>query len=99
MTNTNGKPLKYASVEIGPLDGQLRWGLATADERGYFEANGLEPGRYLVGIDIQDNQGGLLPRAKVYYPGVRDRDLAVAIALRQGEKRVHIDFSLPKPEF
>jgi hypothetical protein len=99
VTNANGKPLKYASIEIGPLDGQPRWGLTTADEHGFFEVKGLEPGRYLVGIDIQDNQAGLRPRAKAYFPGVRDRDLAVAIALGQGEKRTHIDFSLPKPEF
>jgi hypothetical protein len=96
VTNVRGKPVRYAHVQIAPLDGQARWGIATVDEHGYFEVKGLEPGRYLVGIDIQDSQGGLLPQAKAYYPGVRDRDLAVGVALGRGEKRMHIDFSLPR---
>lgn len=96
VTTANDEPVKYALVEVAPLGGHGRWALATADEQGYFEARGLEPGRYLVGIEIQDSQGGLRPRAKAYYPGVRDRSLAVVVTLGQAEKRTHIDFHLPR---
>jgi len=94
VTTASGKPVKYASIEVGPLDGG-RWGLVTGDEHGYFDVRGLEPGRYLVGIDIQDNSGGLSPRAKAYYPGVRDKDLAVVVTVGPAEKRTNIDFQLP----
>ena len=95
VTTDSGEPVKYASVEVAPVDGPRRWAFATADEQGYFEINGLEAGRYLVGVEIEDNKGDLRPRGKAYYPGVRDRDLAVAITLGQAESRTHIDFDLP----
>jgi hypothetical protein len=96
VTTASGQPAKYAPVAVAPVDGPRRWAFATADEQGYFEVNGLEAGRYLVGVEIEDNQGDLRPRGKAYYPGVRERDLAVAITLGQAESRTHIDFDLPR---
>jgi hypothetical protein len=95
VTTASGQPAKYAFVEVAPLDGP-RWAFAAADEQGYFEVKGLEAGRYFVGIEIQDNKGDLRPRAKAYYPGVRDKDLAVVITVGPAEKRTHIDFRVPR---
>jgi len=96
VTTPSGEPAKYASVQVAPADSHRRWAFATADEQGYFEVKGLEAERYFVGIEIEDNKGDLSPRGKAYYPGVRDRGLAVAITLGQAESRTHIDFALPR---
>lgn len=97
VTTASGKPVKYASVQVAPVDSPRRWTFATADEQGYFEAHGLEAGRYFIGIEIEDNQGDLRPQGKAYYPGVRHKDLAVTVTLGQAEKRTHADFHLPRP--
>src|ERR1051326_4723347 len=96
VTTSRGEPAKYAPVAVAPVDGPRRWAFATADEQGYFEVKGLEAGRYFVGVEIEDNQGDLRPRGKAYYPGVRERDLAVPITLGQAENQTHIDFNLPR---
>jgi hypothetical protein len=96
VTTASGEPAKYAPVAAAPVDGPRRWAFATADEQGYFEVKGLEAGRYLVGIEIEDNKGDLRPWGKAYYPGVRDKDLAVTITLGQAQRRTHIDFYLPR---
>jgi hypothetical protein len=66
-----------------------------ADEHGYFEARGLEPGRYMVGIGIGAQRDSREWRSRVYYPGVRIKENATVIELGKAEKRTNIDFQSP----
>jgi hypothetical protein len=96
VTTADGKPAKYAQVAIVPTSpGGLQFDSAIADEDGYFEIKGAQPGRYLLGIGIQARQGSRLWRSRVYYPGVRTSDAAVVIELGQAEKRANINFQVP----
>ncbi len=96
VTTADGKPAKYAQVAIVPTSaGGLQFDSAIADEDGYFEIKGVQPGRYLLGVGIQARQGNRLWRSRVYYPGVRTSDAAVVIELGQAEKRTNINFQLP----
>ena len=95
VTTAAGEPLSHAEGWITQEDGKGPWRLLVVDEQGYFQARGLAAGRYLVWLEIQDNQGHLGPPARVYYPGVRDKNLAVVVELGPAEKRSHIDFHVP----
>jgi hypothetical protein len=96
VKSTDGKPFKvHPWIDIkSEARGELR--TAYADERGYFDARGLEPGRYLVGIGIASEPNTPEWRDRVYYPGVRTKEKATVIDLGKAEKRANIDFQLLK---
>jgi hypothetical protein len=96
VRSVDGKPFKIRPwIDI---KSEANGGLNTsyADEHGYFEARGLEPGRYLVGIGIGAEPNTPEWRSRVYYPGVRTKDKAAVIELGKAEKRTNIDFQLLK---
>jgi hypothetical protein len=90
----DGKPAKSVQVAVVPVStGNLQFTSAFSDELGRFEVKQLHPGRYLVGVGIQTGSANW--RSRIYYPGVRDRNLAVTVDLGWAEKRANIDFQLP----
>lgn len=95
VRSADGKPFKvHPWVEIAAADGGESKSFY-ADEHGYFEARGLEPGRYLVGIGIGAQRDSREWRSRVYYPGVRIKENATVIELGKAEKRTNIDFQSP----
>jgi Carboxypeptidase regulatory-like domain len=96
VTAADGKPAKYVQVAIVPTSaGNLQFTSALTDELGRFEVKTLHPGRYLVGVGIQAQPGSSEWQSRVYYPGLRDRNIAVTIDLGRAEKRTNVDFQLP----
>jgi hypothetical protein len=92
----DGKPFKiYPWVAIVSEDGDRSQSFPV-DDNGYFQAKGLEPGRYLVGVGIEAQTGSLEWQSRIYYPGVRTKDEATVIELHTSEKRTNIDFQLPE---
>jgi hypothetical protein len=94
--NPENKPfLIHPWVQIVSLDDQ-RFDSAYVDAEGNFEARGVEPGRYVVGLGIQAGTGYFndLP-IPVYYPGVRTKEEATIIQLGRAEKRTNVNFDLP----
>ncbi|HYM76973.1 MAG TPA: carboxypeptidase regulatory-like domain-containing protein [Candidatus Dormibacteraeota bacterium] len=90
----DGKPfVVHRWVDIASVD-EERWTTAEVDKDGYYEARGIEPGRYVVGIGIRRSGFAPLP-IPVYYPGVRSEKNATIIELGRAQKRTHIDFALP----
>lgn len=72
-----------------------RFTSAYVDANGYFEARGVEPGRYVVGLGIRTGTGAPLLQTPVYYPGVKTKEQATIIQLGRADKRANIDFQLP----
>ena len=66
-----------------------------ADKDGHFEFRGLRPGKYLIGVDINAQPGTPEWKHRLYYPGVRQKDLAIIIDIGRGEQRSNIEFALP----
>ncbi|HEX7288541.1 MAG TPA: carboxypeptidase-like regulatory domain-containing protein [Candidatus Angelobacter sp.] len=96
IRNASGRPFRYAHVQLTPaLAAGSELTSATADENGYFEIRGLRPGRYLLGINIDAQKGTPEWQKRVYYPGVRNRALAVAIEVGEAKKRMNLDFQVP----
>jgi hypothetical protein len=94
--SADGKPAKSVQVAVVPVSaGNLQFTSAFSDELGRFEVKALHPGRYLVGIGIQPGADNKSKQSRIYYPGVRDRNLAVIVDLGRAEKRANLDLQLP----
>jgi hypothetical protein len=95
VATPDGRPyVVHRWVDIASVD-EERWTTAEIDNKdGYYEARGLEPGRYIVGIGIRSSGFAPLP-VPVYYPGVRSEKNATIIELGRAQKQSHIDFPLP----
>ena len=93
--SADGKPfVVHPWVQIVSLDDE-EFMSAYVDSNGDFEAKGVKPGRYMVGVGIQAGTGGRNVPSPIYYPGVRTKEQAAIIDLRQAEKRTQVDFQLP----
>jgi hypothetical protein len=99
ISTADGKPFtKHPEVQVHLISGSDdNVNSGYVDEKGFYEVNGLEPGRYLVGIGIMDRAGDPIVKTRVYYPGVRTRDQAVVVELGQAEKRKDVDSQLLDP--
>ena len=105
VQRSDGSPLPEVDVLIMRED-KTWFTTATADERGYFHSDGLQPGKYVVGINMPGappwklgggaGAGVDIPPASLYYPGVQSRSAALAITLAEDEKRDDIDFVILK---
>ena len=74
-------------METGPAG-------ATTDDRGEYRMFNLEPGEYLVGAMPARVGGGRAMPPPIFYPGVTDPQLAVALNLLPGAELAGIDFAL-----
>jgi hypothetical protein len=94
VTTADGRPAKFAKVAVVPISPVHPQFTVDADENGYFEVSGRQPGRYLVGVGLLAPFDSAEWKSRVYYPGVPTRELAKAIELEVGEWRTDIDFQL-----
>jgi hypothetical protein len=95
VTTADGHPASHVKVAIVPISPVHPQFTVDADDNGYFEVAGRQPGRYLVGVGLLAPFDSAEWRSRVYYPGVRTREQAKVIELDVGEWRTDIDFSLP----
>jgi hypothetical protein len=93
----DGKPFaEHPWVNVVAEDGSYS-DSAYVDDRGRFEARGLPPGHYVIGVGITARHNTAEWRARVYYPGVRSKDEAVVVELGTAERRANVDFRVPQP--
>ena len=71
VTSTDGKPIDAMRVDLADAD---NWELDSAstasaymDEGGFFRFEGIPPGRYVVGINLQDVPTQSMPHARSIY--------------------------------
>ena len=95
VTTTDGRPASFAKVAIVPISPVHPQFTVDADENGYFEVSGRQPGQYVVGVGMLAPFGSAEWQSRVYYPGVRTREEAKVIELGDGEWRTDINFKLP----
>jgi hypothetical protein len=94
VTTKDGRPAGFAKVAIVPISPVHPQFTVDADENGYFEISGRQPGQYLVGVGLLAPFDSSEWRSRVYYPGVPTREQAKVIELDVGEWRTDIDFRL-----
>jgi hypothetical protein len=93
VRNADGTPAESVEVEaVAADDSDNGGGTAITDERGHYVIQGLEAGRYLVGLRIADEAAG---GDQLYAPGVKDRKKALTVSLGQAEKRAGVNIHVP----
>jgi hypothetical protein len=94
VQNSDGEPVESVEVEALPQgDADNVGGSAVTDEKGHYVINGLDAGRYIVGIGIGDESTG---NGGIYAPGVKDRKKALSVNLGQAEKRAGVNIREPQ---
>lgn len=94
VTKADGRPASFAKVAVVPISPVHPQFTVDADENGYFEVSGRQPGQYLVGAGLLAPFDSAEWESRVYYPGVSTREQAKVIELDVGEWRTDIDFQL-----
>jgi hypothetical protein len=94
VTTADGRPASFAKIAIVPISPVHPQFTVDADENGYFEVSGRQPGRYLLGVGLLAQFDSTEWKSRVYYPGVRTREKAKVIELGVGEWRSDLDFQL-----
>ena len=105
VRHSDGSPIPGTDVIVMRED-QTWFTTAKADNLGYFYSDSLQPGKYVVGINLPGappwklgagaGAGLEVPPASLYYPGVRNRSAALAIILANDQQREDIDFVISK---
>lgn len=95
IITADGKPARYAQIQIVPVSAEEQPFIVLADADGHFEVGGREAGRYLVGAGVTTKAGSAQWQPSIYYPGVPDRNQAQAIELREGQWRADLKIKLP----
>jgi hypothetical protein len=103
VRRSDGSPASGISVLI-LTEGDTGYNSSKTDQNGRYEFSGLEPGKYVIGINFPDapvweyaSCGGACdaPMASSYYPGTYSRSDALPIKLASDEKRDDVDFVIP----
>jgi hypothetical protein len=107
VLDADGQPAPRVSLALVPLENlkpddahdPAPVGLvATADNEGRYEFEGVPPGRYLLGVNLGWGAPTVVGREafpRTFYPGTPDRAEATIIVLAEGEKQLEHDLQLP----
>lgn len=104
VRHPDGSPVAHAHVILIWQD-ETGYATTESDENGHFLFDSMRGGKYVVGIKLPGTPpwkdstaagaGVDIPKASLYYPGLRKRSDAPAIELETDEKRDDIDFVIP----
>ena len=95
LVDADGNPVKrtnrdqLSAVDLISIDetGNPRYSIPKyVDEQGRFTFSEVQPGRYLLGINIARNPSADSPYPPTWYPGVADKSQATIIEVGRAEK-------------
>jgi len=98
VIDTDGNPVSNALVELTPsgMRGFLTDRSAISDWQGRFELSGVDPGAYLLGINIITTPKKNHPYPPTWYPNVATRQSATIIEVGPGQKLSGYDLVTPR---
>lgn len=99
VTTADGKPARYAQIQVVHVASEEQPFTVVADADGHFEVGGRESGRYLVGAGGAAKAGSTQWKPSIYYPGVPNKDEANVIELGEGQWHADIKIKLPPDPF
>ena len=97
----DGRPAEGALVEmVRTKPTSKRWEnpilLAESDERGFYTIDGIPPGDYYLGINIESTPTKDHPYSSTYYPDTQDMRTAIPIAFFAGASVRSYDLTAPR---
>jgi hypothetical protein len=99
-----GQIVEGARVNLIPVDTAkdkssssiaARIHIEKTDKEGKYHFKEIPPGRYYLGINLDEQPRGDSPYPRTYFPGILDRDKATVIVLGEGEKVTGYNIQLP----
>jgi hypothetical protein len=91
----DGKPLKYADVELFKNDGYTEsgtgWWEFQGDQKAYFEFDHVTPGTYVVVFHNSNRADPDIPFSRTFYPGTPDRQTALPVVVGEGQQILDAD--------
>jgi hypothetical protein len=111
VIDANGQPLVLENVQVtrlyeGGQKGQLYLPdnfMFVTDDRGVYRLFGVPPGRYIVGVGVDERAGharlglGKSYHALTYHPNVTDESKARIIEVTSGGEATGVDITLGQP--
>ena len=94
-----GAPMANVCVHLEEPDGRGKnVGFECSKADGRFTLSMMSPGRYLLVAQDNVKLDNLKSTSTLYYPGVRDRELATVVPVEASRYLNHLDFRLPPGE-
>src|SRR5262249_5163993 len=101
VLGADGQPIPHACLNLIPadisaakVDSYFRiFGCTKKD--GSYELKEMPPGKYLIVVNKDGKMSGTEPFPTTYYPGVFEKERAVAITIGQGESFDGLDIHIP----
>jgi hypothetical protein len=96
IVDSDGRPVAEQGVVLARAESPEETWSAWSGKDGRFEFRLVQPGRYLLGINLDGPPRSVNPYPRTYYPGVSDPSLASIVGVGDGTKLKGFDMSLPK---
>jgi 5-hydroxyisourate hydrolase-like protein (transthyretin family) len=101
VVDAEGNPVVYIEVRLVSADVDevhrafSERGMDNTDNEGRFEIEQMPPGRYLLGVNLENRPDHEHPYPRTYYPGVAARVEATVIEIGLGQKQSVRELRLP----
>lgn len=95
IVDAKGEPGKEVQVNLVLADEPDKEWSAWTDDEGRYEFHMVQPGNYLLGLNLKWAPDKDDPYRRTYYPGVSDKSEAALIVMGEGEKLKGYDLTLP----
>jgi hypothetical protein len=103
VLDNEGKPAEGIQIDLVPLhlvgtahgSEVIESSGQKTDRDGHYQFVRITPGQYYLGVNLRYEPTAEIPFKRTYYPGTPDRDQAVVIDLKQGQKLVDYTVILP----
>src|SRR5262249_39671012 len=83
-----------ADISATKVNGYFRITDCTKKD-GSYELKEMPPGKYMIAVNKDGKMSGTEPFPTTYYPGVFEKERAVAITIGQGESFDRLDIHIP----
>jgi hypothetical protein len=95
VTDVKGEPVKDVRLNLVPVDNPGNESSVQSDEEGNYEFHLVQPGKYLLGLNLTWVPNKDNPYPRTFYPGAKDKAGAALIVVGEAEKLRGYDLTLP----
>lgn len=95
VVDDKGEPAKEVHINLALAENAEKYWSAWTDEEAHYEFHMVQPGNYLVGVNLRWAPDRDDPYRRTYYPGVNDKSEAGLIVMGEGERLKGYDLTLP----
>lgn len=95
VVDAEGQPVKEVQINLVTGEDNDKYWYTWTDSDGNYSFTKVQPGNYLLGLNLKWAPDKDDPYPKTYYPGVKTRSEAALLTVGEGEKLKGYDLTLP----